>query len=274
LRLVTIVGTGLLALGGMTVGWIKFQEHYGIFYPTTYPKARLKQLPQGIEYVEFPSRDGTRVTGLLREGNPDKPAVLFAHGNAGNMIARLPWFQNALPDGWTGMILDYRGYGQSEGTPSVSGLTKDVRAAAKFLLQQTNQDDLYYHGRSLGVPFAAYASQHVPAEGMILESGFPNAPAVAREIMPVPGIGYLLSVSLDTVEYLETAQNKHGPFKKLIVHGSEDRILPVELGRTLYEKAPKPKQWWLVDRAGHNDLMLVAGDSYAERIKGFLKEDP
>jgi fermentation-respiration switch protein FrsA (DUF1100 family) len=266
------VGAGLVGVVGLTIGWVKLQENYGIFYPTTYPEARLKQLPQGVEYVEFPSQDGTTITGLLYEGKSYKPAVLFAHGNAGNMIARLPWFQNALPDGWTGMILDYRGYGQSEGTPSVSGLNKDVRAAAKFLLQQTNQDDLYYHGRSLGVPFVAYASQHIPAEGMILESGFPSAPAVAREIMPVPGIGYLLSVSLDTVEYLETAQNKHGPFKKLIVHGSEDRILPVQLGRSLYERSPKPKQWWLVDGAGHNDLMLVAGETYEEKIKGFLEE--
>ncbi len=274
MRFLTLFGAGLLALGVMIVGWVKYQERYGIFYPTSYRKDRLKQLPPSIEYVEFSSTDGLTLTGLYRGGDRDKPGLLLAHGNAGNMIDRLPWFRTALPDGWSGIIFDYRGYGQSDGTPSVAGAKKDVRAAANLLLQRTKTTTLYLHGRSLGVPFVAYASQYVTVQGMILESGFPDAPAVAHQILPFPGTDQLITTSLDTIDYLKTAHQQQGPFPKLILHGSDDQILPVQLGRSLYERAPKPKKWWLVEGAGHNNLRITAGPTYRETLVDFLKSAP
>jgi hypothetical protein len=270
MRALTIAGVSILGFIGMTAGWVKLQESFGVFYPTEYAENRLERLPPEIQFVRFPSEDGTSITGLLRAGDPGEPALVFAHGNAGNMMDRLPWFELALPSGWTGLMVDYRGYGLSEGTPSVKGAKEDVKAAADYALTNTPADRLFLHGRSLGVPMVAHAGQHVSLEGMILESGFPDAGAVAEHIFPVPGISYLISIELDTVEYLRKAQDGGHEFPKLIIHGSSDGILPLELGRELHAEAPEPKDWWLVDGAGHNDLMMVAGEEYPERLKEFL----
>lgn len=270
MRYVSLFGMTVIGFVGVMAGWVKFQEAYGIFYPTTYSENRLKGLPRSVEYVEFPSTDGTKITGLLKRGSDTSPVVVFAHGNAGDVINRVQWFRTALPDTWSGLILDYRGYGLSEGDPSVEGLKKDVRAASDYALDETGSDTLVLHGRSLGVPFVAHAARSVRPSAMILESGFPNSSEVASHIMPIPGIGYIISVSLNTVRYLEDAREEHGPIPKLILHGTRDRVLPVQLGRSLYEQAPEPKQWWEVKEAGHNNLTLRAGDEYGKKILSFL----
>lgn len=260
----------LLALAGLLIGWVKYQEAYGLFYPTNYHERRLESLPEGIQYHRFTPNGGPKLTALLREGAKDAPLMVLAHGNAGNMLDRLYWFDLAVPQDWSALILDYRGYGRSEGHPSVTGLKKDLASGLRYGLDQTDADTLVLHGRSLGVPLVASAAQHHRVEALILESGFPAAGAVAREIMPVPGIGSLLSTDLDTVTNLIKARKRHGPMPTFVLHGSRDRILPVKLGRSLYEQLPEPKQWWLVEGAGHNNLPVVAGDEYRQRITEFL----
>lgn len=265
--LVSIVGIGVLI-----VGWVKYQESSGIFFPIKYPKSRIDRLPDELEFVTFPSLDGVKVTGLLKQGRPDSPAIVFTHGNAGHMIDRVPWIQGGVPAGWTALLLDYRGYGLSDGSPSVAGLKKDARAAVEFVLERTDNDVLYLYGRSLGVPLAAYASQYHKTEGIILESGLPDARSVAPHFMPMPGVQYLVGIDLDTVEYIQSAQKTHGPMRKLVVHGTEDRILPVQLGRKLFEAIPEPKEKLFVEGAGHNNLRLIAGDRYDETVRKFLTE--
>lgn len=262
----------LLAVVGFLVGWVKYQEAYGLFYPTNYDERRLESLPEGIQYHRFESEKGRELTALLRNGSEDAPLMVLAHGNAGNMLDRLYWFDLAVPEDWSAMILDYGGFGRSEGRPSVPGLKEDVEAGIRYGLDETGADTLVLHGRSLGVPIAASAARHYPVEALILESGFPNAHAVAREILPVPGIGALLSTDLDTVDALKEARERHGPIPTFVIHGSRDRILPVGLGRSLHERIPEPKQWWLVEGAGHNNLPVAAGDQYRHRITKFLTE--
>lgn len=263
----------LIGVGILLVGWVRYQETAGIFFPTQYPEERLDRLPDSVEFVEFDAPDGVKLTGLLKRGRPDSPAIVFTHGNAGHMLDRLPWLRNGLPEGWTGLILDYRGYGLSEGEPSVGGIKTDGRAAVDYVLRETEADSLYLYGRSLGVPVAAYASQFNPTEGIILVSGFPSAREVVPHVLPIPGLKYLTSVDLDTVEYLRTAEETHGPMRKLIVHGSEDRILPVSLGHELHEQLSEPKQKYIVEGAGHNNLRAVAGTSYLRTLEGFLRSE-
>ncbi|MFB6344362.1 MAG: alpha/beta hydrolase [bacterium] len=265
---IPIVGFGLLLFG-----WVKYQEASGIFFPSQYHKSRLNRLPESVEFVRFESTDGVELTGLYKSGQPDSPVVVFTHGNAGHMLNRLPWLSTILPEDWTGLILDYRGYGLSGGSPSVSGVKKDARSAVQYALQRSESDRLFLYGRSLGVPMAAYASQFNRAEGIVLESGFPNTRSVASEILPVPGIGYLLSVEMNTVDYIEKAEEKHGELRKLVIHGTEDKVLPVSLGRQLFERLPGPKQKFIVDGAGHNDLRRVAGKRYDQTIRRFLTQN-
>lgn len=261
-----------VGFGGLLGGWVKYQENYGLFFPRDYSDARLKVAREIAEYRAIESEDGPTITALLRQGESGAPLVVMAHGNAGHMLDRVHWFGRVLPEDWSGMIFDYRGYGRSEGTPSVEGLKEDTRRAVEYGLETTGSDTLFLHGRSLGAPMVAQAAEDHPVDGLILESGFSSAREVVPHVMPIPGLKYLVGVNLDTTRSVRRAQEEHGVFPKLVIHGTADRILPIELGRALFEQVPEPKESLFVEGAGHNDLPLVAGDTYDQTIKNFLRK--
>ncbi len=262
----------IAGMGGLLGGWVKYQERYGLFFPRDYSNAQLEEARSIAEYRRIESEDDPELTALLRRGDPGAPLLVMAHGNAGHMLDRTHWFRWVLPEGWSGMIFDYRGYGRSEGTPSVKGLKEDTIRAVRHGLESTESEALYLHGRSLGAPMAAHAARKYAVDGLILESGFPSARAVVPHVLPVPGLKYLVGIELDTFRYVREAQKKHGRFLKLVVHGTADRILPVELGRALFDQLPDPKRSYFVEGAGHNDLPVVAGKAYDRTLNEFLLE--
>ncbi len=222
--------------------------------------------------VEFTAEDDITLTGVLKPGRSDSPALLLFPGNAGNLTGRIWWLELVPPPGWTALIFDYRGYGLSEGKPSEQGLYRDVEAAVNFLKKQT-EGPLFYHGRSLGSVMATHAAAYHRPAGIILESGFPNAAAMARVVLPVPGIEKLLRVNFNSLENLARAEKSGAGIDKLIIHGTADRVVPPALGRLLYQKSDQPKQRWFVEGAGHNNLPWFAGEQiYAGRIRDFLTE--
>lgn len=271
MRPLGIVTVLVLGLGGLLAGWVKYQEHYGLFFPRGYSEDRLASLDDRLRYRTFGSQSGPKLTGLLQRGDPKAPLLVMAHGNAGHMLDRVFWFRQVLPEGWSGFIFDYRGYGRSEGSPSVKGLKADTRRAVEYGLETTGSDTLFLHGRSLGVPMMADAARYHAPEAMILESGFPTARDVVPHVLPIPGLKYLVGLELDTVRAVRTAQENHGAVRKLVVHGTADRILPVELGRALYGRLSEPKDSYFVEGAGHNDLPIVAGERYGQTLKDFLR---
>lgn len=253
-------------------GWVRLQETWGIFHPTPYTKAQVQNLPEGLEAVDFQAEDGVRLTGVLRRPDPGRPVVLMAHGNAGNVLGRLDWFEVTLPDGWGGLVFDYRGYGRSEGQPSEDGIYRDARAAREYLLETTEADKIVYHGRSLGVPVVAHLARETAPEAILLESGFPDATSMAKQILPLPGIRWLLSVRFEAARWLREAREQHGQFPVLVIHGQQDAVVPQRLGKRLAEQIGENVQTYWVPRAGHNDLVSVAGSDYTNRINEFLTD--
>lgn len=272
MRSVLWVAGVLLAGFVLIVVWVKFQERRGIYFPRSYDRGATRRLPSDVEFVSFEGRDGVRLTGFWREGEPGAPVAVLAHGNAGHALDRLFWFEAALPADWHGLVFDYRGYGRSSGEPSEQGLYDDALSAARWAKRRADGGPLLLHGRSLGVPVVAHAAMRIPTAGLVLESGFPDARAVARTILPLPGIGHLLSARFHAVDYVRRAQQQHGPFPKLVIHGRDDRVLAFPLGEALYRRLAPPKQRWFVDGAGHNDLIRVAGERYRRTVTGFLRE--
>ncbi|MGM0380637.1 MAG: alpha/beta hydrolase [bacterium] len=253
-------------------GWVKIQEKWGIYHPERFSSDWFGTLPAGLEAVSFETEDGIELTGVFKEVDPEAPTVILAHGNSGDLRGRLVWFDLVVPAGWNGFIFDYRGYGTSEGKPSEAGLYTDMAAAIDFASERAAEDKIYLHGRSLGVPVAANGASKRPVKGIVLESGLPSAADAATTILPLPGVGGLLSVDFATLEYLKEATKNYGPLPKIIIHGTEDKILPFWLGEKLYKKSPPPKTTWVVEEAGHNNLIETAGEKvYSQRIKGFLE---
>ncbi len=239
-----------------------------LFYPEPGSALRLDGSPVPIEEVYLRTRDGVRVHAYYLPSPGSSRALLFLHGNAGNASHRLP---NALLLQRTRtnvLVLDYRGYGRSEGTPHEAGLYEDARAGLAHLLEERgfSADRIVLFGRSLGGAVAVDLAQDRDLGGMILESTFASLSGVASWHMG--GLaGWLVRGRFDSQRKIPRTRSP-----LLFFHGDRDDIIPYEQGSLLYEAAPSPKAFETLHGAGHNDTVMVGGRPYIDRIERFLEE--
>jgi hypothetical protein len=218
----------------------------------------------GLEEVEVVAKDGPKLRGWYWPGTMPV-AVYVLHGNAGNRAHRLYWLARIHSMGATVFILDYRGFGGSEGSPTEEGLYLDAEAGARWLAAR-GAGKIVYFGESLGSAVAVELALRAPPAGMVLQAGFPSATDVARRAYPFLPVGLLLR---DRFEAAERIRRVTCPI--LFIHGDRDSIVPFELGRVLHDAAVAPKEWFAVRGADHNDIPDVGGAAYFERIGEFLR---
>lgn len=227
----------------------------------------------GLEHedVWLTTSDGVRIHGWYIPAGAGRPLLLFCHGNAGNISHRLDNIQLLNRKGISVFIFDYRGYGRSEGKITERGLYLDAEAAYEWARNRADTESvkLVLFGRSLGGIAAVHLASMKACDGVILESTFTNVRAMAREhfFLPVPGVG--LEKRLD-------ALSKIGRVKARILffHGDMDTIVPIGLGRELYDAAAAEKEFVTLVGAGHNDTYFVGGEAYFDRFAGFIEELP
>ena len=155
---------------------------------------------------------------------------------------------------------DYEGYGTSEGSPSEKNAYKDADAAYEYLVGQlkVSPDKIIIHGRSVGGGLATYLASREKVAGLILESSFVTAFRTLTQIPLLP---------FDKFRNIDRIKNIKCPV--LVIHGKADKIIPFWHGEKLFEAANEPKLKFWVDDAGHNDLVMMAGNSYWDTIKHF-----
>ena len=196
------------------------------------------------------------------------PVLLWCHGNAGNIISRLEHLALLHRAGLSSFIFDYRGYGQSGGRPSEAGLTRDAKAAYEWLTieRRVPPSRLVLFGQSLGAAVAGALAVERPATGLILETPFSSIKDMVRVYYgPLP-LERLLEARYDLVGRLPRLR-----MPLLVIHGDEDEIVPLALGRKVYEAAPQPKEFYQLAGGGHNDLFVVGAAVYGRRIAEFAR---
>ena len=194
--------------------------------------------------------------------------VLFFHGNAGNISHRLDSIVIFHRLGLNVFIIDYRGYGQSEGKITEKGTYRDAEAAWNYLnhTQGISGKQIIIFGRSLGASIAGWlANKHTPA-ALIIESGFTSVAAMGQRFYPFLPVRWLTRFKYDTKQYV-----KNVSCPVLVAHSIDDEIIPYEEGREIFQAAPGPKQF-LEMQGGHNDGFVVSGAVYVEGIKSFINE--
>ncbi|MEQ8637540.1 alpha/beta hydrolase [Gimesia maris] len=222
-----------------------------VYQPRPFPES--DSLPENLPFEDawFEAEDGTRLHGWFL-GHPKPRAVaLFCHGNAGNIVSRgetLKILQER--HGLAIMTFDYRGYGKSEGKPSERGILQDARAARAWLASRAGveETEIVLMGRSLGGAVAVDLAAQDGARGLVLASTFSSLPDAAAHHMP------WIFPSLNMTQRLNSAGkigNYSGPL--LQSHGDKDQLIPIELGRKLFDAAGGPKQFIVIPGAGHND---------------------
>ena len=242
-----------------------------IFQPSPGVDVQPEELGVAAEEVFLETEDDVRIHAFYLSAPGASRAMLFFHGNAGNASHRLPNAVDLLRLGTHVLLLDYRGYGRSGGSPTERGVYADARAGLAHLIEARGipENRIVVFGRSLGGAVAVDLAQDRRLAGLILESSFSSLSDMARVLM---GPLKLLAQPLtrDRFDSLAKISRVHAPL--LFFHGDRDTIVPFELGRRLFDGAPEPKAFETIAGAGHNDTTLVGGRPYFERIRRFLNE--
>jgi fermentation-respiration switch protein FrsA (DUF1100 family) len=232
-----------------------------------------EQLGVPAESIFLTTADGVRVHAFfvpsLSDATAGAPrAILFLHGNAGNASHRLPNAVELARLGANVLLLDYRGYGLSEGRPNEQGVYADARAGLADLLEARGYPEsrVVLFGRSLGGAVAVDLAVDRDFAGVILESTFSSARDAARSFFGPPA-ALLAGSRFDSASKIARLRSP-----LLFFHGDRDRIVAYDLGKRLFALAPEPKAFETLVGAGHNDTVIVGGRPYFERIRRFLDE--
>ncbi len=269
LALRIIVGLGLAYTLLLLVAWL-FQDR--LAFPA--PRARLPD-PKRVgvengERVDLVSADGTKLVGwyvgAVEGGGSPSPALLWFYGNGENIATIWPIVREFQPPGTAVLVLDYPGYGGSGGRATEGGLyaAADAAYAALTSRPDVDRERIYVYGRSLGSAAATYTAAHHPVAGLILESPFTNAAAMAKyhyRLLP----RFLLRLSLDNVTNIRRVR-----CPILVFHGDADRLVPTAMGMAVAAAAAGPVEVVLIHGAGHNDTYDVGGRSYRDKMWEFI----
>lgn len=235
-----------------------------------HPQSKIFATPAevGLQYgdVRFHTEDGISLHGWLVPADSSTLTVLYFHGNAGNISGRLETIQLLHQLGLNVFIFDYRGYGKSEGTPTEEGTYKDAAAAWRYLVDERKvaESNIIVMGRSLGGAVAAWlAARHDPAAA-IIESTFTSAADLGADIYPWLPVRWMLKYEYRTLEYI-----KEIDAPVFMAHSRDDRVVPFQHGRTLFEEANEPKTFVGL-RGSHASAFLETGEKYREELKQFL----
>jgi fermentation-respiration switch protein FrsA (DUF1100 family) len=265
----------LLAAAGFVAFVMLFEDRF-IYYPARHPEGAWDTSAAAVkvEDVWFRAEDGVRLHGwyCTPRGGPDGRAqtrmtLLWFHGNAGNVTSRLGVIERLVDSPAEVFIIDYRGYGRSEGSPSEAGLYADARGAWDYLTieRKIPPSRIVVFGDSLGGAVAIELATRVEPAGLIVQSSFTSIRDMAAEVMPfVPG--FLLRTKMDSLGKIARVRAP-----KLFIHSPADELVPYRFGRQLYDAAPEPKQFHEVRGAGHNETDLVGGRAYFDAISQFVR---
>lgn len=227
--------------------------------------------PKGIPTLT--SSDDAAIAGYLHESQASDTLMVFFHGNgeiAADYDGLAPMYIDCGLSCW---IVDYRGYGRSTGIPSFSDMLKDAEAIFADIPRigsAIGRDfkQIIIMGRSLGSASAIHlASIHSSSlAGLILDSPYADGLALISRLggpnitrRQVPGLN-------DNVDKICQCN-----LPTLIIHGTEDRIIPISDAQTLFKGCPNTKKQFLkIQGAGHNNLLLVGFAEYCRKLKGFI----
>ncbi|MEY2516343.1 MAG: uncharacterized protein QOJ89_3701 [bacterium] len=229
-----------------------------------FPSRTITRTPAqaGLDHRElwFDSGDGERLHGWwIARRAPARGHVLLMHGNGGNIGDRLALAEVLTAVGFDVLLFDWRGFGNSSGSPGEHGTYRDARAARVCLLRQPGVDParVLYLGESLGSAVAVELALAHPPAALVLLSAFTSVRDLAR-------LHYRLipkALVPDAYPSLRRIAGVHAPL--LVLHGDDDMTVPVEHGRALLHAAPGRKRLFIVPGVGHNDIVSLAGPQLA-----------
>ena len=246
------------------LGVLYFLQNDLLFYPNRKYKSPADiSLPMFSENV-LKAPDGTDIMTWYYKGNEEKPAILFLHGNAGQIATFAPFLKAILDEGYSVLMMEYRGFASTQGDISQKTITQDAALAFDWLKSKGHPKIIVY-GYSFGTAFSCALTDIRQADGLILMAPFSSLEKIVSE-KPVPLAKLVLKDKYMSVDYLKKYK---APL--LIIHGKKDRLIPPHHGQILFDNASSPdKQIKVLDDETHASVFF--GGRNIPFILEFLKE--
>ena len=258
-------GLSLAVVWVALLAYMSLMESRFIYFPTRRLDAAPSDYGLRSEDLRITTSDGVALHGWWIRSSGERVILLF-HGNAGNVSHRLErakLFAERL--GVDLFLVDYRGYGQSEGKPSESGLYRDGLAIYDAARERGFPPErIVLLGESLGCAVALEVALERPCAGVALETPFLSVPALARKHYPFVPAFFVRS------KFDSESKIRRVTVPKLVLAAERDEIAPPEHARRLLEAAPPPKELYVIPGAGHNDTYAVGGGQYLFVWRRFL----
>ncbi|MGZ8230163.1 MAG: alpha/beta hydrolase [Burkholderiales bacterium] len=220
-----------------------------------------------FETLSIETGDGERLHAWWIPTERARGAVLLFHGNAGNISQRIDYAAMFSRLKFSTLLVDYRGYGQSTGSPSEEGTYRDAVASWRWLTETKGigPSDIVVFGESLGGAVAAWlAAKHAP-RALVLASTFTSVPDLGAEVYTFLPVRLLSRYKYET---LSTLPRVEAPV--LIAHSRGDEIVPFSHAEKLFAAARGPKQL-LELHGGHNDGFVFMRPEWVNALGAFLE---
>lgn len=218
------------------------------------------------EDVWLRTTDGVRIHGWFVSHPRASAAILWLHGNAGNVEHRRAALEELRRLPADVLLVDYRGYGRSEGVPSEAGLVADARAGYDWLAERFHPSGIVVLGESLGGGPACELALAREVGGVVLQSTFTSIRDMVPHVLPI------VPRRLVRTRFDNLAKVPRITAPKLFVHSRDDRVVPFEMGERLAAAAAAPKRTEWFERAGHNGFWASEPVRYRACLRGFLEE--
>jgi len=267
LMLNIVVGL-VLGYAGL-LGVVYLAQDRMLFFPQTARALETTPDRHGIPFdsLMLSTEDGEKIHAWWVPAAESRGAVLFLHGNAGNIASRIGYVRMFHRLGYSVLMVDYRGYGMSTGTPSESGTYRDAQAAWRHLRVERALPAarIAVLGESLGGGVATWLAAQQKPGALILLSTFTSIPDLAAELYPFLAVRWLSRIRYDSLALLKAGLTT----AILVAHSPDDEIVPFAHGKRLYEAASEPRQF--LELAGsHNEAALYSRAAWENHIKSFL----
>jgi uncharacterized protein len=246
--------------------FLYFMQSSYIYYPYAELTATPREVGLDFNDVSLITRDDKKIHGWYIAHPAPRATLLFLHGNAGNISHRLEKILIYHQLGIQVFIIDYRGYGQSEGTPSEEGTYLDAEAAWHYLTREKNipEKSIILYGESLGAAVATWLGVRYSAGALIIESGFTSIESIAKHYYPYLPVSLITRIKYPSLERIMRISSP-----TLVVHSVDDEIIPFTHAVELYDSAIGPKS--LLKLSGdHNNGFDMSGRLYKDGLDSFI----
>ena len=225
------------------------------------------------EEVRFQTEDGETLSAWFLSVADPLGAVIFSHGNAGNIAGRLGAGRALAEMGFSVLLYDYRGFGASSGSPDEEGTYLDAEAAHRWLVEEGGfaPSKVVAYGRSLGGGVATELALRQPVAGVFLESTFTSIPDMASEVYPWIPLRWFPCIEYDNLTKVLALE-----VPLAVAHSPDDQLIPLQMGEALAKAAPTTVEW-IEGSGGHNSPGVLMRPGTRDRVARFLRtvvEDP